>query len=69
MSTIHQSDADALLMEAHAARFLSMSDRTLQAWRVRGIGPSYIRVGRSIRYRMSDLLKWIEENLVSTSEK
>jgi excisionase family DNA binding protein len=55
-------DTAALLNEKEAARFLSMSYRTLQSWRSAGEGPSYLKLGRSIRYRRSDLLTWIEKN-------
>ncbi len=62
-------DPHTLLNEAQTAAFLSLSMRTLQAWRVRGGGPVFIRAGRSIRYRRSDLLSWIEANAAtSTSE-
>jgi predicted DNA-binding transcriptional regulator AlpA len=55
---------DHLLMEVHAAEFLKLSPRTLQAWRAAGHGPAFVRVGRSIRYRHSDLVAWIESNIV-----
>jgi predicted DNA-binding transcriptional regulator AlpA len=46
----------SLLSEIEAARYLSVSVRTLQAWRVRGGGPIFCRLGlRAIRYRQSDL--------------
>ena len=42
--------------------------RALQNWRLRGGGPRYVKVGsRSVRYRQSDLLKWIEDRTVTTS--
>jgi predicted DNA-binding transcriptional regulator AlpA len=54
-------DAAALLNEKEAARLLSMSYRTLQSWRSTGEGPTYLKLGRSIRYRKGDLLKWIDD--------
>jgi phage terminase Nu1 subunit (DNA packaging protein) len=59
------SDEDALLNEVQAADFLNLSTRTLQAWRVQGVGPLFIRAGRAIRYRKRDLIAWIEANTVS----
>jgi excisionase family DNA binding protein len=56
------TDAAALLNEKEAARFLSMSYRTLQSWRSAGEGPPYLKLGRSIRYRRSDLMSWIEKS-------
>jgi len=58
-------DPDALLNEAQASDFLNLSIRTLQAWRGRSAGPRYVRTGRAIRYRRSDLVAWIEANTVA----
>lgn len=55
-------DPDGLLDEQEAARFLKLSDRTLQTWRVKQVGPVYIKVGRTIRYRRRDLISWIDLN-------
>jgi Helix-turn-helix domain len=60
-------DADALLTEAEAADFLRLSVRTLQAWRIRIAGPSFVHVGRAVRYRRRDLIAWIDANTVSPS--
>ncbi len=65
MSDRDKYDPEALLMEVHAAKFLNLSVRTLQAWRLRGDGPAYVRAGRAIRYRRNDLVAWINENTVS----
>lgn len=59
----HQAPAP-LLMEVQAAKLLNISERTLQAWRLRGTGPAYVKAGRAIRYRQSDLLEWANENVV-----
>ena len=60
-------DPDALIAEVQAADFLRISIRTLQAWRSRGAGPAFVRVGRAIRYRRRDLLAWIEVNTVTSA--
>lgn len=58
------------LIEKEAARLLGFSVRTLQAWRVRGGGPLFVKAGRSVRYRPSDLEAWVEERLRrSTSDR
>ena len=50
-----------LLDENAAAEFLGYSRRALQNWRTRGGGPSYVKVSsRSVRYRRSELIEWIE---------
>jgi predicted DNA-binding transcriptional regulator AlpA len=57
-------DQDKLLTEIQAADLLRMSSRTLQAWRGQGVGPPFIRAGRAIRYRRSDVMSWATDNTV-----
>lgn len=56
--------------EAEAARILGVARRTLQDWRFRGVGPRYIAYSRrSVRYRVSDLLEYMERCVrTSTSD-
>jgi predicted DNA-binding transcriptional regulator AlpA len=35
-------------------------EKTIYAWRYRGVGPRSIRVGRYVRYRQEDVDRWIE---------
>ena len=60
-----------LLSEKETASELGFSVRTLQAWRVRGGGPSFVKVSaRCVRYRQSDLDSWVEERIRrSTSDR
>jgi hypothetical protein len=55
----------ALLKPAEAAAFLLTSVGTLAQWRYLRRGPAYIKVGRSIAYRLSDLLDYVEQTCVS----
>jgi hypothetical protein len=59
--------SDPLLTEAQASHALNLSVRTLQAWRGQGRGPSFVRAGRAVRYRSTDLASWINEQTVSPS--
>ncbi|MFT5066875.1 MAG: putative DNA-binding transcriptional regulator AlpA [Reinekea sp.] len=47
-----------MLKEADVSRLLCQSVRTLQKWRVTGEGPSYFKIGRSVRYSHSEVLAW-----------
>jgi predicted DNA-binding transcriptional regulator AlpA len=48
---------------------LALSERTLERFRVSGAGPKFVRCGRCVRYRESDLEQWIAQRVVgSTSE-
>ena len=55
-----------LLDEHRAARYLGLCVKTLRNWRSAGKGPSYIKIGRIVRYRMRDLDDFVEDNLVET---
>ena len=44
-----------LLSQSEAARLLRLSERTLERLRVAGGGPQFVKAGRSVRYRQSDI--------------
>lgn len=53
-----------------AAQRLGLSESTLEKMRVHGRGPLFLKLGRAVRYRESDLQAWILERLVqSTSQR
>ena len=52
-----------------AAELIGLKANTLEIWRLRGTGPKYIKFGRAVRYRQSDLETYIEaQTRQSTSE-
>jgi hypothetical protein len=61
------SGYDPLLTEIEAAQIRSQSVRTLQAERIRGNGCPFVRLGRSVRYRRSDVLRFIAERVVTST--
>jgi hypothetical protein len=69
LATSITADLDAALNENQAAEFLGVSVRTLQAWRVRGGGPRFCKIGRSVRYQRRVLVAFQESHTVgSTTE-
>jgi excisionase family DNA binding protein len=59
-----------LLTQSETATLLRLSERTLERLRLRGGGPLFVKAGRSVRYRESDLEEWITARVVSnTSER
>ena len=48
-----------LLDEGEAAAFLRVQRKTLSAWRVRGTGPVFRKIGRLVKYLRSDLEDYI----------
>lgn len=52
-----------LLSESDMVVLLGVAESTLQYWRVKGVGPPYAKLGKSIWYRVSDLQQWIEDHI------
>jgi predicted DNA-binding transcriptional regulator AlpA len=50
---------DCLLKEQTLADLWGLSVRTLQAWRQRGEGPPYVKLGGSVRYTQSGSRRWL----------
>lgn len=53
-----------LLTATETAEFLAVSPITLQDWRYRRIGPAYVKVGKSVRYRLGALRLWIANQTI-----
>ena len=58
---------NTLLNESAAAELLDVAPQTLRGWRREGFGPPFVRLGRQrgVRYRQSDLEKYIQARLVT----
>ncbi len=48
-----------LLSSVQAAAYLGVKEPTLVKWRMSGEGPCFVRVGRMIRYRQTDIEAWL----------
>ncbi|WP_432793985.1 helix-turn-helix transcriptional regulator [Rhodococcus ruber] len=68
MTTI-PTDPDALLTSEQASALLGFkSPHALKALRYKGRGPAAVYLSsRLVRYRRSDVLAWIDENVVDPS--
>ena len=51
---------EELVDQKEAARLFGVSVRTMEAWRLSGRSPVYLKVGRQVRYRRSDLEAWLD---------
>jgi hypothetical protein len=58
----HDNLAETLCSGEKAAERLGISQRTLEKYRVTGGGPPFIKIGKSIRYRIGDLDSWIAKH-------
>lgn len=61
MNTINHTpvENDRLLKQPEVERILGMSAASLEQWRLKGKGPKFCKLGRSVRYRESDLRAYI----------
>jgi excisionase family DNA binding protein len=56
-----------LLDERETAEYLDVAQGTLPVWRSSGrYNLPFIKIGRKVRYRRSDLDKWLEERTRSS---
>jgi predicted DNA-binding transcriptional regulator AlpA len=51
---------EPLLSTRETAALLCISPRTLEAWRGRGQGPPFVRLGGRRGYRRADVAAWVE---------
>ena len=49
-----------LLTTEEAAKYLRLSPRTLERYRVTGEGPRFLKVGTRVFYLQSELDKWLK---------
>lgn len=69
-STLDALDARSMTIDtADAAARLGVETATLDNWRWSGRGPAFVKVGRLVRYRLSDLADWLDQQTrTSTSD-
>jgi predicted DNA-binding transcriptional regulator AlpA len=61
------SDDDPVLDAISAATFIGLATSTLAKMRCLGGGPRYIKLGRKIGYRRSDLSAWLSARRVNNT--
>lgn len=59
------SELPELVDEGGAAKFFNLRPQTLGMWRHKGVGPPYIKVGNAVRYKISALRKYLEQQTVA----
>jgi excisionase family DNA binding protein len=52
-----------------AAEYLQCSRQRLDQWRHQGNGPPFVKMARLVRYRRSDLDKWLGERVRSNTNE
>jgi len=61
---------DKLLTQKQVKEITGLADSTLEQWRLKGKGPTFIKLGRLVRYRLSDVEAYISslQGFNSTTE-
>jgi hypothetical protein len=57
---------EEVLDERGAARMIGCSVALMRKWRLFNEGPSYVKVGRLVRYRQDDIDAFLNANRVQT---
>jgi len=60
MST--RQTANGVFTVRETARYLGLAESTLNKWRCIGGGPKYLKMGKAVRYRVSDINDWLDAN-------
>ena len=69
VNTPHTVSKPRLIDTVQLAEYLGNEVNTCEGWRLKGIGPSFIKVGRLVRYKTQTVDLWIEsQTRNSTSE-
>ena len=55
--------------EHQAADYLSVAVNTLRKWRSLGEGPAFVKLGRRVVYRLTDLERWLEAHLIDGEDR
>jgi predicted DNA-binding transcriptional regulator AlpA len=62
-------DKRQLVDTRQAAAILGKHAAVLADWRHQGRGPRYVKMGKSVRYRLDELDLWVEANTIDPSAK
>jgi predicted DNA-binding transcriptional regulator AlpA len=61
---------EELLTSDESAHVLRLSPSTMEAWRLRGKGPKFLKLGRRVLYKRSSLEEFMaERERASTSDR
>jgi len=67
---MNQESPQKIAVRDHdAAALIGVSTASLRSWRSQGRGPAYIRAGRRIVYRVSDLEAFLGANRVEPGSR
>lgn len=59
----------ALAVPAEVAEYLHTTTAALAQDRYKGTGPKFIKRGRRVLYRWSDVLEWLDRNTIERTDE
>jgi len=57
------------LTDSEVASRLGVSRFTVRSWRLKGVGPRFLKMGRAVRYRSQDVDEYERQALVETQAR
>ena len=60
------SSENRILTDVEVAERLGVSRFTVRSWRLKGVGPRFLKMGRAVRYRSRDVDEYERQALVET---
>jgi excisionase family DNA binding protein len=60
------SGENRTLTDVEVAARLGVSRFTVRSWRLKGVGPKFLKMGRAVRYRSRDVDEYERQALVET---
>lgn len=55
-----QPVAPAFLTAAQVSQMTGFSQKALETFRSKRVGPPFLKIGKSVRYRPADVVSWVE---------
>ena len=55
-----------ILTDLEVSERLGVSRFTVRSWRIKGVGPRFLKMGRAVRYRSQDVDEYERQALVET---
>lgn len=68
MVTLKNLEANQVVQEDSASSLLGLSKFTLRNMRFMRKGPAYIKMGRAVRYRVADLIDYMDARRITPEE-
>lgn len=60
MSYDPYSDPHSLMAPTEVAQMLAVAPKTLERWRYEKVGPPYLKLGNTVRYKRADVIAHLE---------